>query len=97
MVSNCVFFIFKFSNYLIVKLDGGLAQLARASALHAEGHRFDSDILHKPQTPKGAWKTNKSSFKLRCDVKVYEVRNLNIGNRLLNLAGDFKGSLLFPF
>ena len=25
---------------------GGLAQLARASALHAEGHRFDSDILH---------------------------------------------------
>ena len=26
--------------------DGGLAQLARASALHAEGHRFDSDILH---------------------------------------------------
>ena len=31
----------------------GLAQLARASALHAEGHRFDSDILHK-----------KSSFKL---------------------------------
>jgi hypothetical protein len=27
-------------------LPGGLAQLARASALHAEGHRFDSDILH---------------------------------------------------
>ena len=26
--------------------NGGLAQLARASALHAEGHRFDSDILH---------------------------------------------------
>ena len=26
---------------------GGLAQLARASALHAEGHRFDSDILHQ--------------------------------------------------
>src|SRR5580698_8703838 len=25
---------------------GGLAQLARASALQAEGHRFDSDILH---------------------------------------------------
>ncbi len=29
------------------KLSGGLAQLARASALHAEGHRFDSDILHR--------------------------------------------------
>jgi hypothetical protein len=27
--------------------NGGLAQLARASALHAEGHRFDSDILHR--------------------------------------------------
>ena len=29
-----------------LSLIGGLAQLARASALHAEGHRFDSDILH---------------------------------------------------
>jgi hypothetical protein len=29
---------------------GGLAQLARASALHAEGHRFDSDILHQLET-----------------------------------------------
>ena len=28
-------------------LIGGLAQLARAPALHAGGHRFDSDILHK--------------------------------------------------
>ena len=26
--------------------DGGLAQLARALAWHARGHRFDSDILH---------------------------------------------------
>lgn len=25
---------------------GGLAQLVRASALHAEGRRFDSDNLH---------------------------------------------------
>ena len=28
---------------------GGLAQLARASALQAEGHRFDSDILHRKE------------------------------------------------
>ena len=28
------------------KIIGGLAQLARAPALHAGGHRFDSDILH---------------------------------------------------
>ena len=27
--------------------NGGLAQLARAPALQAGGHRFDSDILHK--------------------------------------------------
>ena len=27
--------------------NGGLAQLARALALQAKGHRFDSDILHK--------------------------------------------------
>ena len=26
--------------------NGGLAQLARASALHAEGQRFESVILH---------------------------------------------------
>ena len=26
---------------------GGLAQLARALALQAKGHRFDSDILHQ--------------------------------------------------
>ena len=28
-------------------INGGLAQLARALALQAKGHRFDSDILHK--------------------------------------------------
>ena len=27
-------------------VNGGVAQLARASALHAEGHRFDSCHLH---------------------------------------------------
>jgi hypothetical protein len=29
------------------KINGALAQLARAPALHAGGHRFDSDRLHK--------------------------------------------------
>jgi hypothetical protein len=29
------------------KKHGGLAQLARAPALQAGGHRFDSDILHQ--------------------------------------------------
>jgi hypothetical protein len=32
--------------------EGGLAQLARALALQAKGHRFDSDILHKKPTGK---------------------------------------------
>jgi hypothetical protein len=31
---------------------GGLAQLARAPALQAGGHRFDSDILHKESSLK---------------------------------------------
>jgi hypothetical protein len=37
--------IFLFSHPQFRK--GGLAQLARALAWHARGHRFDSDILHK--------------------------------------------------
>ena len=32
---------------LLTLVIGGLAQLARAPALHAGGHRFDSDILHQ--------------------------------------------------
>jgi hypothetical protein len=33
--------------------NGGLAQLARALAWHARGHRFDSDILHSRLNKKG--------------------------------------------
>jgi hypothetical protein len=36
-----MYFLAKASKHI-----GGLAQLARAPALHAGGHRFDSDILH---------------------------------------------------
>ena len=32
---------------------GGLAQLARAFAWHARGHRFDSGILHSFKSPSG--------------------------------------------
>ena len=38
-----IFFTFHFSFFIKI---GGLAQLARASALHAEGQRFESVILH---------------------------------------------------
>lgn len=47
---GAAFLISSFSRVIVlgVKLDhvGGLVQLVRASALHAEGRRFDSDILH---------------------------------------------------
>ena len=33
------------NNYTL-NITGGLAQLARALAWHARGHRFDPDILH---------------------------------------------------
>jgi hypothetical protein len=32
---------------------GALAQLARALAWHARGHRFDSDMLHKSPSIEG--------------------------------------------
>ena len=35
-----------YQNYRTLPDNGGLAQLARAPALHAGGHRFESDILH---------------------------------------------------
>jgi hypothetical protein len=35
------------SDYICTTSFGGIAQLARALAWHARGHRFDSDYLHK--------------------------------------------------
>lgn len=35
---------------MVGMMEGGLAQLARALALHARGHRFESDILHTKKT-----------------------------------------------
>ena len=49
---------------LSIELDaslGGLAQLARAPALHAGGQRFESVILHKKRLDK---RFNHCSFKL---------------------------------
>ena len=39
---------------------GGLAQLARAPALQAGGHRFDSDILHRE------WKLSHCKLRRAC-------------------------------
>ena len=41
----------KVSNFALTK--GGLAQLARALAWHARGHRFEPDILHIPERLRG--------------------------------------------
>ena len=48
---------------------GGLAQLARALAWHARGHRFDPDILHHPHAEEEIFdilthKTVSKDFKL---------------------------------
>ena len=43
--------------------EGGLAQLARAPALHAGGHRFDSDILHKGTILKDYTNTLEMNFR----------------------------------
>ena len=49
---------------------GGLAQLARALAWHARGHRFDPDILHYPRKEEEIFdilthKTVSKDFKLK--------------------------------
>ena len=36
-----------FASLTLQNYSGVLAQLARALAWHARGHRFDSDMLHK--------------------------------------------------
>ena len=56
---------------------GGLAQLARAPALHAGGHRFDSDILHNFLM----YIKNKSSltyWKYQVQFKIIQLSNLII-------------------
>lgn len=53
----------------VLKKYGGLAQLARAFAWHAKGHRFDSGNLH--QSP-AAWR---DFFSSGCQVKVNNPEN----------------------
>ena len=42
---------------LLTTVNGELAQLARAPALHAGGHRFDSGILHRAKRKENVMKT----------------------------------------
>jgi hypothetical protein len=62
------------SRFKALKQPGGLAQLARAPALHAGGHRFESDILHQNKKNNRSRRSNwevielSSSFKQGCDL-----------------------------
>ena len=47
MIQNILFLLLVLSFLYSPKNNGALAQLARALAWHARGHRFDSDMLHK--------------------------------------------------
>ena len=47
---------------------GGVAQLARASALHAEGHRFDSVRLHQIKCGSSTCSLNNCSAYPESDV-----------------------------
>ena len=55
--------------------NGGLAQLARALAWHARGHRFEPDILHKMQNRKEA-----DSFLFFC---IHSFNNLNTNTEII--------------
>ena len=48
-----VLYVTKITLSLQRKTEGALAQLARALAWHARGHRFDSVMLHKPAEKAG--------------------------------------------
>ncbi len=50
-------------------ITGGLAQLARAPALHAGGHRFDSDILHSEIQSLGQGISKKTSSDVLKELK----------------------------
>ena len=55
-------FIIRNSEFIILNSNWGLAQLARAPALHAGGHRFDSDILHQSLKGKFQKEIPKSNY-----------------------------------
>ena len=68
-------------------VNGGVAQLARASALHAEGHRFDSCHLHfvmirkrvTEQTLSMKWKLMKHNKSVDKTQTVQPLQNLYAG------------------
>ena len=75
----------------------GLAQLARASALHAEGQRFESVILHTSREGKRIFdmldikeETSRASLRYINPYVMYEVRESKQGQTVdaLALGGD---------
>jgi hypothetical protein len=71
-------------------VDGGLAQLARAPALHAGGQRFESVILHTNNLS-----LNDRSFNtIRCIDKFFDIlgRHITLPHRL-RWDGSRKGRM----
>ena len=64
MTTSTICFIRNIASRFASQRYGGLAQLARALAWHARGHRFDSDILHYPH-PVLEWFCKRGPFTLR--------------------------------
>ena len=62
---------------MLIRQSGGLAQLARAPALQAGGHRFDSDILHHPN--------ERSSFKDKSPVEDHAARTNGVRSKTMAL------------
>jgi hypothetical protein len=52
--------------------NGGLAQLARALAWHARGHRFDSDILHSRSNQKATLRLAQGRLFCFCNLLAYQ-------------------------
>ena len=73
--------------------NGELAQLARAPALHAGGHRFDSDILHKLIFDDHYWRIDGRGFESR---HLHKGINYNGDDRLLTLVdSDSESGLIY--
>ena len=55
--------------------EGELAQLARASALHAEGQRFESVILHnkRPEVRNRRYKPKRLGEKEKRDEEIFDI------------------------
>ncbi len=99
--SHAVFIVQKFADeklFVSFEASGGLAQLARAFAWHARGHRFDSDILHIENTSfakfrKAFFVSDKTLIKLK--VKNKEVTKTKDTMNVFSVNAAFRALYWF--